>query len=91
MQKKTSENDDSIVTNHKARSVDKDVTYLTALLKTEVQDKVFVSEAEVIGYMHETKIDSEKLARQEPKSARKNQLKGVLIERVRTGHEIGFD
>ena len=88
--KKQVKNDDAIVTNHKTRSVDKDVMLLTALLKTEVQDRVSVSDAEVTGYMKEKKMDSVKLARQELESDQKNKLMGVLIEKVRTGHEIVF-
>lgn len=88
--KKTVENDDTIVKNHNARSVDKDVMYLTSLLKTEVQDQVHVTEDDVHAYMTKKQIMSDKQARQELESERKNELMGVLVEKVREGHEIVF-
>ena len=81
---------DTIVTNHNARSVDEDVMYLTTLLKIEVQDKVHITEEEVLSYMEKNKTASEKLARQEMESGLKNELMGALIEKVRTGHEIKY-
>ena len=86
--RQTVNKNDTIVTNHNARSVDEDVMYLTTLLKIEVQDKVNVSEENVAAYMMENEISSEKLAVQEIESAQKNQLTSALIEKVRVGHEI---
>jgi len=81
---------DTIVTNHNARSVDEDVMYLTTLLKIEVQDKVHITEEEIRAYMKKNKIASEKQARQEIESERKNQLMDVLVEKVRAGHEVKY-
>jgi hypothetical protein len=81
---------DTIVTNHNARSVDEDVMYLTTLLKIEVQDKVHVTEEDVRDYMKKNKIASEKQASQEIESKLKNELMGALVEKVRAGHEIRY-
>ena len=88
--RKTVAKNDTIVTNHNARSVDEDVMYLTALLKIEVQDKVHITEEEIRAYMKKNKIASEKQARQEIESERKNQLMDVLVEKVRAGHEVKY-
>jgi hypothetical protein len=88
--KKNLKNDDSIVKNHTVRSVDKDVMYLTSLLKAEVQDKVLIAGAAVSAYMLKKKITTEKQARQELESDKKNELMGVLVEKVRSGHEIVY-
>lgn len=48
------------MTNHNARSVEEDAMYLTTLLKIEVQDKVQVSEDEVLAHMKKSKVASEK-------------------------------
>jgi hypothetical protein len=88
--RKTVAKNDTIVTNHNARSVDEDVMYLTTLLKIEVQDKVHVTEEEVSAYMKKNKITSEKQARQEIESSQKNQLMGALVEKVRIGHEVKY-
>lgn len=86
--KKNVKNDDSIVKNHNVRSVDKDVMYLTSLLKTEVQDKVHITDDDVRGYMTKKQIMSDKQARQELETDQKNELMTVLVAKVRTGHEI---
>lgn len=86
--KKNVQNDDTIVKNHNARSVDKDVMYLTSLLKSEVQDKVNVTDDDVLAYMTRKQIMSDKQARQELETDQKNELMTVLIEKVRQGHEI---
>ncbi len=88
--RKTVAKNDTIVTNHNARSVDEDVMYLTTLLKIEVQDKVHVTEEDVSAYMKKNKMASEKQARQEIESERKNQLMGALVEKVRVGHEVKY-
>ncbi len=80
----------TIVTNHSARSVNADAMLLSSLLQSEIQDKVNVTEDDVRAYMVETKITSEKLARQEIESDLKNELMGVLVEKVRTGHKIEY-
>lgn len=80
----------TIVTNHSARSVNADAMLLSSLLQTEVQDRVKVTEKDVLTYMVEKKITSEKLARQEIESELKSQLMVVLVEKVRTGHEIKY-
>ncbi len=87
--RKTVAKNDTIVTNHNARSVDEDVMYLTTLLKIEVQDKVHVTEEEVSAYMKKN-MASEKQARQEIESERKNQLMGALVEKVRIGHDVKY-
>jgi hypothetical protein len=88
--KKTVNKNDTIVTNHNARSVDEDVMYLTTLLKIEVQDKVYVTEEGVRDYMKKNKIASEKKASQEIESKLKNELMGALVEKVRAGHDIKY-
>jgi hypothetical protein len=88
--KKTVNKNDTIVTNHNARSVDEDVMYLTTLLKIEVQDKVYVTEEGVRDYMNKNKIASEKKASQEIESKLKNELMGALVEKVRAGHDIKY-
>ena len=88
--KKTVNKNDTIVTNHNARSVDEDVMYLTTLLKIEVQDKVYVTEEGVRDYMEKNKIASEKKASQEIESKLKNELMGALVEKVRAGHDIKY-
>ena len=62
--------------------------YLTALLKAEVQDQVNIPEQDVLAYMTEKQIASDKQARQELESEQKNELMGLLIEKVRKGHKI---
>jgi len=88
--RKTVAKNDTIVTNHNARSVDEDVMYLTTLLKIEVQDKVHVTEEDVSAYMKKNKMASEKQAMQELEPDQKSQLMGALVERVRIGHEIKY-
>lgn len=88
--KKTVTKGDTIVSNHNARSVDEDVMYLSSLLKSEVQDKVLVSEEDVRAYMTEKQITSDKLARQELETNQKNELMTSLVEKVRKGHEIRY-
>ena len=88
--RQTVNKNDTIVTNLNARSVDEDVMYLTTLLKIEVQDKVHISEEEVLAYMEKSKVASEKQARQEIESERKNQLMGALVEKVRIGHDVKY-
>ena len=88
--RQTVNKNDTIVTNHNARSVDEDVMYLTTLLKVEVQDKVQVSEAELLAYMEKSKVASEEQARQELESELKKELMEVLVEKVRAGHEIKY-
>ena len=78
--RQTVNKNDTIVTNHNARSVDEDVMYLTTLLKIEVQDKVRVSEEEVLAYMKKSKVASEKQARQQLESELKNELMQALVE-----------
>ncbi len=80
----------TIVTNHSARSVDADAMLLSSLLQSEIQDKVNVTDEAVRAYMVEKKITSEKLARQEIESDLKNELMGVLVEKVRSGHKIEY-
>ena len=81
---------DTIVTNHNARSVDEDVMYLTTLLKIEVQDKVQVSEEEFLARMKKSDVASEKQAMQELESESKSELMQVLVDKVRAGHEIKY-
>lgn len=88
--RQTVNKNDTIVTNHNARSVDEDVMYLTTLLKIEVQDRVQASEEEVLAHMKNSKVASEKLARQQLESELKNDLMEALIEKVRAGHEIRY-
>ena len=88
--RQTVNKNDTIVTNHNARSVDEDVMYLTTLLKVEVQDKVQLTEEELLAHMKKSNIASEKQARQELESALKNELMEALVERVRVGHEIRY-
>ena len=88
--RQTVNKNDTIVTNHNARSVDEDVMYLTTLLKVEVQDKVQVSEAELLAYMEKSKVASEEQARQELESELKGELMEILVEKVRAGHEIRY-
>ena len=88
--KQTVDKKNTIVRNHKARSVDNDVMYLTSLLKNEIQDKVVVSKEDVLAYMERNQITSEKQARQEIESTQKNELMAVLVKKVRNGHEISF-
>jgi len=88
--RRTVNKNDSIVTNHNARSVDEDVMYLTTLLKIEVQDKVHVTDDDVRNYMEKNKASSEKLARQEMESVQKNKLMGSLVEKVRAGHDVRY-
>ena len=88
--RQTVNKNDTIVTNHNARSVDEDVMYLTTLLKVEVQDKVQVSEAELLAHMEKSKVASEEQARQELESELKKELMEVLVEKVRAGHEIKY-
>ena len=88
--RQTVNKNDTIVTNHNARSVDEDVMYLTTLLKIEVQDKVQVSEEEVLAHMEKGKVASEEQARQELESELKKELMEVLVEKVRAGHEIKY-
>jgi len=88
--RQTVNKNDTIVTNHNARSVDEDVMYLTALLQIEVQDKVTVADEDVDAYMAKHKIVTEKQARQEIESDLKSQLMGALIEKVRAGHAIKY-
>jgi len=88
--RQTVNKNDTIVTNHNARSVDEDVMYLTTLLKVEVQDKVQVSAEEVLAYMQKSNVTSEKRARQELESAVKNELMETLVAKVRAGHEIRY-
>jgi len=88
--RQTVNKNDTIVTNHNARSVDEDVMYLTTLLKIEVQDKVQVSEEEVLTHMKKSKVASEKQARQQLESELKNELMESLVEKVRVGHEIRY-
>ena len=64
--------------------------YLTTLLKIEVQDKVQVSEEEVLAHMKKSNVASEKQARQELESKLKNELMEALVEKVRVGHEIRY-
>ena len=88
--RQTVNKNDTIVTNHNARSVDEDVMYLTTLLKIEVQDKVHVTDDDVRDYMGKNKTASEKQARQEMESDQKNKLMGALVEKVRAGHDIRY-
>ena len=88
--RQTVNKNDTIVTNHNARSVDEDVMYLTTLLKVEVQDKVQVSEVELLAYMKKSRVASEKQARLELESQLKKELMEVLVEKVRAGHEIKY-
>lgn len=88
--RQTVNKNDTIVTNHNARSVDEDVMYLTTLLKVEVQDKVQLTEEELLAHMKKSNIASEKQARQELESALKNELMEALVEKVRAGHEIRY-
>ena len=88
--RKTVAKNDTIVTNHNARSVDEDVMFLTTLIKIEVQDKVHVKEEDVRTYMRKNKIASEKQAKQEIESKLKNDLMGALVEKVRAGHDIKY-
>ncbi len=81
---------DTIVTNHGARSVNANVMLLSALLQTEVQNKVNISDEDVRAYMTEKKTTSEKLARQEMESDQKIELMAALVEKVRSGHEIKY-
>ena len=88
--RKTVNKNDTIVTNHNARSVDEDVMYLTTLLKIEVQDKAYVSDEEVAAYMKKNNVASEKQARQKIESDLKNELMVALVAKVRDGHEIKY-
>jgi hypothetical protein len=88
--RKTVNKNDTIVTNHNARSVDEDVMYLTTLLKIEVQDKAYVSDEEVVAYMKKNNVASEKQARQKIESDLKNELMVALVAKVRDGHEIKY-
>ena len=88
--KQTVDKKNTVITNHNARSMDADVMYLTSLLKSEIQDKVIVTEKEVLAYMVKKHITSEKQAKQEIESLQKNELLAVLVEKVRNGHEISF-
>ncbi|PLX95690.1 MAG: hypothetical protein C0619_01065 [Desulfuromonas sp.] len=88
--RETVEKNDALVSNHNARSVDEDVMYLTSLLKKEVHDKAMVTQDDVHAYMTERQYVSEKQARQELESDRKNILMTQLIEKVRQGHEISY-
>jgi hypothetical protein len=88
--KQTVDKKSTIITNHNARSMDADVMYLTSLLKSEIQDKVIVTEEDVLAYMVKKQITSEKQAKQEIESLQKNELLAVLVEKVRNGHEISL-
>jgi len=88
--KKTVKSNDMLVVNHNARSVDEDVMYLTTLLKTEVQDKVFVAQEDISEYMIQNKVESEQQALQEIESLQKTELMSRLVARVRAGHEIKY-
>ena len=88
--RKTVNKNDTIVTNHNARSVDEDVMYLTTLLKIEVQDKAYVSDEEVAAYMKKNNVASEKQARQKIESDLKNELMVALVAKVRDGHDIKY-
>lgn len=88
--KHTVDKKSTLITNHNARSMDADVMYLSSLLKNEIQDKVIVSEEDVLSYMEGKQISSDKLARQEIESLQKNELMTVLVEKVRVGHKISF-
>lgn len=88
--KQTVNKNDTIVTNHNARSVDEDVMYLTTLLKIEVHDKVYVSDENLDAYMKKNSIASDKQARQEMESDLKKELMGTLVEKVRVGHDIKY-
>jgi len=88
--RQTVNKNDTIVTNHNARSVDEDVMYLTTLLKIEVQDKVQLTEEELLAHMKKSNVASEKQARQELESALKNELMEALVKKVRDGHEVRY-
>jgi transposase len=88
--KQTVDKKDLIVKNHSARSVDADVMILSALLQKEVQDKVQVSDQEVLDYMLNNGIDSEKAAKQALESNLKNDRMNALIKKVRRGHTIEY-
>ena len=88
--RKTVKKSDKVVTNHNVRSVDEDVMYLTALLKIEVQDKVNISDEDVLAHMKMNETVSEKKARQELESVAKNRLMDALVEQVRSGHKIQY-
>ena len=80
----------TIITNHKARSLDADVMLLTSLLQSEVQDKAIVSEEEVLFLMGKDHIISGEKARQKLESDRKSKLMAALVEKVRNGHQIKY-
>jgi len=88
--RRTVNKNDTIVTNHNARSVDEDVMYLTTLLKIEVQDKVHVTDDDVRDYLEKHPIASEKQARQEMESDLKSEMMGTLVEKVRAGHDVRY-
>jgi hypothetical protein len=88
--RKTVKKNDTVVANHNVRSVDEDVMYLTALLKIKVQDKVNISDEDVLAYMKKAGTLSEKKARQELESVSKNRLMDALVEQVRSGHQIQY-
>jgi hypothetical protein len=88
--KQTVDKKNTIITNHNARSMDVDVMYLSSLLQKEIQDKVIVTEKDVLDYMVQKQISSEKQAKQEIESLQKNELMVVLVGKVRNGHEISY-
>jgi hypothetical protein len=88
--KQTVDKKNTIITNHNARSMDADVMYLSSLLQKEIQDKVIVTEKDVLDYMVQKQISSEKQAKQEIESLQKNELMVVLVGKVRNGHEISY-
>ena len=84
------EKDDTIVNNHSGRSVDEDTMYLTALLKTEVQEKATVGEDTIEAYLKEKQNISYTQAKIELESEKKRTLMEQLVNQVRSGHEIKY-
>lgn len=84
------EKDAAILNNHNGRSVDEDTMYLTALLKTEVQDKAIVTEDSIEAYLKKQQDLSYGQAKTELESERKQALLEQLINKVRSGHEIKY-
>jgi hypothetical protein len=84
------EKDATIVNNHSGRSVDEDIMYLTALLKTEVQEKATVTEDTIEAYLKEKQSISYRQAKTELESEKKRVLMEQLVNKVRSGHEIKY-
>lgn len=88
--KQTVNREDALLRNHNARSVDENTMCLTALLQSEVQDKVQVAFEDVLDYMKQNGTASEGQARQQLESMQRAELMKALVARVRRGHDIQY-